>query len=407
MKKLLAGIFVVTLLLAFTGTEVRSTEDQHYWLKIRAKDKFERSALAYDVAIESVNEDYVIAYGSQIDRDRLESKGLLIDSLSINELKDFPQEDRDYHTYAELTKEMQDLAQRYPTQVRLTNIGKTYEGRDIIGMIVTSDLTQIGKKPALLLLGGHHSREHLSVETPFRFTKWYLEQANGGNARVQRLLQTRELHVLPAVNPDGLEYDISGNEYHYWRKNRRKNSDGTYGVDLNRNYGKGWGTTGISWDTTSDVFPGTSAFSEPESQAVKRYIDSTLNISSLISFHTFSELILYPWGDVFTPIENGRDQKVHQVMAEKMATWNNYTPEQSSELYAASGDMVDWAYDAHKIVGFTFELDPQSGFGGMEGFYPGAGVINPVLQKNIEPCLYLLEYADNPYRVLETQGSSF
>jgi carboxypeptidase T len=87
-------------------------------------------------------------------------------------------------------------------------------------------------------------------------------------------------------------------------------------------------------------------------------------------------------------------------MAKKMAEWNGYTPEQSSELYIASGDTTDWSYGAHKIISFTFELDPAGGGFGGGGFYPGPAVIQPVFQKNIEPCLYLLEYADNPARVL-------
>ena len=89
-----------------------------------------------------------------------------------------------------------------------------------------------------------------------------------------------------------------------------------------------------------------------------------------------------------------------------MAEWNGYKPEQASELYIASGDTTDWAYGAHKIIAFTFELDPASSpfdFGGKSGFYPGASVIQPVFNKNIEPALYLIEYSSNPYRVLESR----
>jgi carboxypeptidase T len=111
-------------------------------------------------------------------------------------------------------------------------------------------------------------------------------------------------------------------------------------------------------------------------------------------------LILYPWGHKYESIENQKDLMVHKTMAEKMSKWNKYTPQQSSDLYIASGDTTDWAYGQHKIISFTFELDPRNQFGG-GGFYPGQDVIPVVFKKNLEPALFLLEYADNPYRVLE------
>ena len=116
-------------------------------------------------------------------------------------------------------------------------------------------------------------------------------------------------------------------------------------------------------------------------------------------------MILYPWGHKYDSISNGPDLKVHETMANKMATWNRYKPQQSSELYIASGDTTDWSYGAHKIISFTFELDPAMSpdkiFFPARGFYPGQKYIEPTFQKNLQPCLYLMEYADNPYRVLE------
>ena len=91
-----------------------------------------------------------------------------------------------------------------------------------------------------------------------------------------------------------------------------------------------------------------------------------------------------------------------EKMAQKMSTWNKYKPEQSSDLYIASGDTTDWAYGEHKIFAFTFELDPTSMFDG--GFYPGQAKIPVVFNKNIEPCLYMMELADNPYRTLSPES---
>jgi carboxypeptidase T len=151
---------------------------------------------------------------------------------------------------------------------------------------------------------------------------------------------------------------------------------------------------------------GPSAFSEPETQAIKAFIDTHTNITVLLSFHTFSELILYPWGGKVEPIAKENDHKVFETMAKKMATWNGYTPEQASALYVASGDTTDWAYGVHGIFAFTFELDPKDMWSG-GGFYPGAGVIDDVVKKNTEPVLYMLELADNPYRVLNQNMYSY
>ena len=84
-----------------------------------------------------------------------------------------------------------------------------------------------------------------------------------------------------------------------------------------------------------------------------------------------------------------------------MAGWTGYTAQKSGELYLASGDACDWAYEEHGIFAFTFELDPISMHGG--GFYPGQDIIETVFQKNIEPALYLMEIAGNPLGVLTSK----
>src|SRR5205823_5337236 len=127
---------------------------------------------------------------------------------------------------------------------------------------------------------------------------------------------------------------------------------------------------------------------EPETLNVKNFFESHTNITIDLSFHTFSELILYPWGYTDDPISDQKAFRVHKSMAETMAKWNGYTPEQSSTLYIASGDTTDWAFGAHSIISFTFELDPKltpdMNFMPQRGFYPGQSFIQPVFEKNLE-----------------------
>lgn len=384
------------------GSSLQSMESTQYWMKLKADDKFERSVIAdTGVAIEAIGDDYVTATGSLEELRRLEDLGFVDVSFALTEKMDFPTKDAPYHNYAEMRAALDSMAQTYPNLVQPLNIGKTIEGRDIVGIRISGQLAQASTLPGVFFMGGHHAREHLSVEMPLRFAQWLLAEYAKGNSRIVNLVNNRDIHIIPAVNPDGLEYDIATGSYKMWRKNRRQNSNGTYGVDLNRNYGYQWGGGGASSSPGSDTFRGPSAFSEPETQAIKNHVEANENITILLSFHTFSKLILYPWGFKYDSLAEARDLAVHETMAKKMASWNGYTPQQSSDLYVTSGDTTDWSYGEHKIISFTFELDPaNTGFGG-GGFYPGAGIIDSVIQKNTEPCLYLIEFADNPYRSID------
>lgn len=396
-------IFCVLFAVAFLPVNQAQTVDStRYWMKIKATDKFQRSVLAnMGLAIDIAKEDYVIALGNVEEMKRVEKLGWLETSFSMPESMDFPSEDANFHNYEEITAVIRDLASNNPDIVELTSIGKTLENRDIWAVRLSTELPTANQKPGIVFMGGHHAREHLSTEIPMMLAQYLVKEFKAGNERIVSLLRSREIHIIPVVNPDGKTHDIATGRYKMWRKNRRANGNGTYGVDLNRNYSYQWGTTGTSDNPSSDVYRGTAPFSEPETQAIKNFIDTHTNLTILLTFHTFSELILYPWGHKYDSIAEERDLRVHEVMAQTMSKWNNYTPQQSSDLYTASGDTTDWAYATHKIISFTFEMDPKDMWSG-GGFYPGQGVIEPVFRKNLEPALYLMSYADNPYRVLET-----
>lgn len=400
MKKILIGLLSVAVL-SMPAQQAATIDTTQYWIKAKASDKFERSLIANTGAsIEISQEDYVIAYGSLEEKNKIEKLGLLVAATAMVDMKDFPSNDSNFHNYTELTQKLNELAAKYKNVAHLSSIGKTVEGRDIWVLRVTTDLATAATKPAVIFMGGHHAREHVSVETPLLLIERFLKDYESGDAQVAALLEHRDIHVIPAVNPDGLEFDVATGSYKYWRKNRKLNPDGVYGVDLNRNYGFMWGTGGSSASTSSDTYKGPTPFSEPETKAIRDYVEANKNISILLSFHTFSKLILYPWGHKYDPISEDRDKRVHEIMAQKMSQWNGYTPQQSSDLYIASGDTTDWSYGAHKIISFTFELDPAN-TGGAGGFYPGQAIIPSVVEKNYQPFKFLLGYADNPYRVLD------
>ncbi len=376
----------------------RNQSQQYFSVTVKAKDRIERTRLAQaGIALDSIVEDSVSFVGTQHDIDTVKQLGFPIEFSELpDRARNFPSQDALFHDYSETVSELNLLASTYPQIVQKFSLGISLEGRQIVGVRLSSHST-LDSQPTALLMGCHHAREHLSVEVPLLLAK-YLAKNYESNPRIRTLLDTREVWIVPMVNPDGAEFDIQGNTYHYWRKNRRNNGNATFGVDLNRNYGGFWGGPGSSSDPVSETYRGPSEFSEPETKVMRDFVRARKLATVLLSFHTFSELILWPWGHTYDPIAEERDREVFEIMGRKMSEWNHYVPQKSSDLYLASGDTTDWAYEELKLFAFTFELSPSSIFDG--GFYPGAAAIEPTFKANIEPALYLIEKAQNPYSVL-------
>jgi carboxypeptidase T len=391
------------------------TEPTHY-LEIEAHDKDTRSLVSRaGYAIDEVRSDRIFLLGRLEDVTRLERLSLKVKARPLQErwfAMDASTEAARYTSYAEVAQQLKDLETSNTSLVTLMSLGRSTEGRDVpMVRISGKSIAQAeGEKlPVIFYMGCHHAREHLSVEVPLMYAK-YLVANYATNADIKRLVDSREIYVAPIINPDGHVYDYrNGIRGQMWRKNRRANGDGSYGVDLNRNYSWGWGTGGSDTNTRSEVYMGTAPFSEIESQNVKAFVDMQPRMTTLLSTHTFSELILYPWGGTYDKIGekqgNPADLPVFEKMARDMSAWNKYTPQQSSDLYIASGDTTDWAYGTHGIFAFTFELSPSSMFGG--GFYPSPSVIEPTFNANLKPLLYMLEFANDPHRVLRERIPNF
>ncbi len=412
----LALIGALSVTQAFADKHPASDKNEMRFIQVTASTREQRSAIAdLGVSIEATRTDSVWGFANKDEIRSLKEKGFkVIGDFDLNVARGghessfgFPRGDERFHTYAELTDELKKLQTQAPDLIRVRSIGKTIENRDIwaVHINTSSDALRDGtsNKPGAIFMGNHHAREHVSLEIPLMLLQYLV--AHRTDTAISQLLDSRDIWIIPSVNPDGAEHDVSSNRYKLWRKNRRNNGDGTYGVDLNRNYAYGWGTGGSSTNPSSDIYMGESAFSEPETQAIRDFVNSHLNAKILLSFHTFSELILYPWGGKYDPVPNARDQAVFETMARTMAKWNKYKPEQSSDLYIASGDTTDWAYGTHGIFAFTFELSPADMISG--GFYPGAGILDRVFTANLQPCLYMIDLADNPYRSLPNEPTGF
>lgn len=383
----------------------RVDSDVLYFAKAKASSAKERTKIAEKgIAIDRVLSDSVTFIATESDLERLKKAKIEVEFEILPErLRDFPSGDSAFHNYKETVQELDRIATKYPTISQRFSIGKSLQGRTLEGIRISS-VKIADSVPTVVFVGCHHAREHLSVEIPLKIANFLAENYNR-SSQVRSLLDNREVWIVPMVNPDGAEYDIESGSYKYWRKNRRDNGDGTVGVDLNRNYGpkEFFGGPGSSSTTSSDTYHGPSAFSEPETQAVRDFLRARNKATTMITFHTFSELVLWPYGHTDSNIANSEAVKVFETMGKKMASWNGYTPEKASDLYLASGDTTDWAYEELKLFAFTFELTPASMFEG--GFYPGAQAIEPTFKANIEPILYMIDLADDPYRVLKSEDA--
>ena len=345
-----------------------------YRVVLPAADRTARTALtAAGVAIDAIGVDSAVTVVDADGLARLREQGLT--PLSVGPL-DFPPADSAYHNYAEMTAAIQQIAAAHPDITRVYTAGLSLQGRPILAVKI-SDAPDVADptEPAVLFFALTHAREHLTVEMGLEVIRLFTA-GYGVDPALTNLVNTREIWVLPNVNPDGGEYDIESGFYQYWRKNRRPNPGGSTGVDLNRNYGYRWGCCGgSSGSPSSEVYRGPTSFSEPETQVVRDFVLAHPDITAAITFHTYSELILYPYGYTYTNQPSDMDPDDYRDSWRWPGAWRTPTatrPQQSSDLYITDGDAVDWLYGARRIFAFTFEMYPP---GDPPGFYPPANVI--------------------------------
>ncbi|MCL8011918.1 M14 family metallopeptidase [Streptomyces sp. AS02] len=320
-------------------------------------------------------------------------------------LYDFPSGDSRYHNYAEMTSEINSLVSANSSIASQRVIGTSYQGRNIVAIKISDNVGTDESEPEVLFTHHQHAREHLTVEMALYLLR-ELTSDYGTDSRVTSMVNNREIWIVPDLNPDGGEYDIATGSYRSWRKNRQPNSGSSYvGTDLNRNWNYRWGCCGgSSGSTSSDTYRGASAESAPEVKVVANFVRSRVvggvqQIKAGVDFHTYSELVLWPFGYTYSDTTTGMtadDRNAFATVGQKMAASNGYTAEQSSDLYITDGSIDDWLWGSQKIFGYTFEMYPSSSSGG--GFYPPDEVIERETSRNRDAVLQLLENADCMYR---------
>jgi Zinc carboxypeptidase len=309
-----------------------------------------------------------------------------------------------YRTLVEYENDLKALVQENPGLVKPIELPfKTGEGRTVSGIEITTNVNARDGKPVFLQLGLHHAREWPSGEHAI---EWAFELVNGykaGNQRVRNIVESTRTIVVPVVNPDGFnasrsfgassdplggrgapnpgEDDETVNIVSHPNEYRRKNcrlQDGSeqancfaapalglaaVGVDPNRNYGGLWGGPGASTDPTNETYRGPGPFSEPETRNIKDLV-SKRQVTTLITNHTFSNLVLRPPGVAAQGDPN--DEPLLKDLGDAMAAENGYTSQHGYQLYDTTGTTEDWSYPSTGGLGYTFEIgcldkDPGTG----------------------------------------------
>lgn len=312
-----------------------------------------------------------------------------------------------YDTVEESYAIAQKMAQDYPDYASWQAIGPAWAksngrpGYDLYVLKLTKN-NGLPNKPVLLINSAIHAREYATAPLMLAFAKSLLDGINN-NADADWLLERQEIHLLLQSNPEGRKIAETGL---LWRKNINDNScsTGNYGVDLNRNFSFGWNTApgGSSGNSCDLTYRGASAGSEPETQALQHYARTvfkdnrgTLRTDAApantpgihLDIHSFSELVLWPWGENATPAPNGL---ALQTLGRKFAWFNDYLPTQSVGLYPTDGTTDGVSYGELGVAAYTFEI-------GTAFFQSCAVYQNQILPDNLKALWYAARVSAAPY----------
>ena len=296
-----------------------------------------------------------------------------------------------YLTFDEIVAELDSMASKYPSLITIRDsIGTSVEGRTIWLVKISDNPSVDETEPEVLYDALHHSREPNSV-MQMMYYMWHLLENYGTDDEATYLIDNREMYFVPVVNPDGYVYNQTTNPSGggMWRKNRRNNGGGNYGVDLNRNYGLEWAydNFGSSPDPSSDTYRGTAAFSEPETQTMKNLCESR-EFKLAFNYHTYGNLLIRPWGydeSVVCP-----DADLYNDYGELLTEKNGYVFGSGTETvgYTVNGDSDDWMYGEQVTKNKIMSMTPEAGEGA-DGFWPAMSKIIPFCEDNLEANLRL------------------
>ncbi len=311
-----------------------------------------------------------------------------------------------FHSFPEIISKMRSAAENNSDIAVMYDLGELYtngdgstktslEGRHFYAMKIT-DNPEIDEpeEPDILYVGMHHAREWMTTE----MMVWLMEHIladYGTNDTITDIVDTREIWLFPVLNPDGFVY--SETDDRTWRKNRRDNGDGTFGVDPNRNYGYKWGYDNIGSDPNpgDETYRGPAPFSEPCTQVMRDFA-LDIGFEMAISFHTYQEVMLWPPA---YKREHAPHYPFFKELGRRMAEHNGYDYGDVADgiLYTVNGGFDDFMYFNTSCLSFTYEMNGLA----QGGFYVNSSYIVPTCTMNYEAALELAKAPANLYDMFD------
>ncbi|RLD10782.1 MAG: hypothetical protein DRI44_05200 [Chlamydiae bacterium] len=415
--------------------------NKHFTARIYYNDVSDyNKLLAYDVLeYNNVTEKYFLAIVNDSAFEQLKKDGWKVSRDNIQTLQaqsSLQNFSSGYRTIDELYQDMAAITSAYPYISEIVDYGDAYckslgttyltpggdtqQVYDLLAIKITNKKIH-ADKPVFFLMAGIHAREITTPEVAMRMID-YLTQNYENNADVRWIVDYQETWIVPSVNPEGhwivelgaeqasgIPYSQRKNANHddgstVWPPGTSSFSGSQYGVDLNRNHSYKWGLTGSSSNPSDMTYRGSTTNSEPEVYELQNFLTNlfsdqrienqaapTNTTGILISMHSYSKLVLWPWG--YTSA-NAPNHAALKMIGDKFATYNHYTSESSSGLYPTAGDTTDWTYGELGVPAFTFELG--------NSFMPAYSIIDSVQwPKNRPALLYAAKIARMPYMLIK------
>lgn len=260
-----------------------------------------------------------------------------------------------FHTPAQSDRILQQLAKAHPRNTRLVRFGKSFEGRPLLALHIHARKRNPDAKN-VLMVGAQHADEHMGTEILLHLAQKLLK--NKRSATTRALLRKSELWIVPVVNPDGAHFDLAGGVVKIWRYNRSVQPDGQIGVDLNRNYDDHWQPFRY-YDRGRVNLPGKRAFSEPETQAIRKLAERLPRLTAILDLHQYGRVVLLPYAFAKKPLPGSYEDLFYKI-GQYLIEANRYRTFPAHRLYPHQGTLGDWGFSRFKALSLVLEIGSAS-----------------------------------------------